>query len=159
MKKTFHNGLTLIELLLSMAALAILMTIAVPCYRSILQYIHVQSAAQQLSRGIELVRMTAVEARSLVTICPLGKNFHCGANWQHGQLVIENATQKVFNVLPALADDVRVVWCSSLGKNSSLEFDPTGFTHGQVGSFFLSAGHSRKRLIVNFSGRVTVASR
>lgn len=69
-KKEFstHKGFTLIEVMIAIGVLAIIMSLALPSYRSIMEKRQVTSSAEQLSAFMSVAQMEAVKRNQQVAI-------------------------------------------------------------------------------------------
>lgn len=72
-----EQGLTLLELLITLAILAILLTVALPGFSSIIQNNRLAADTEELRSAIQLARATAVSRNQRVTLRNLG-------SWESG---------------------------------------------------------------------------
>lgn len=86
------GGLTLVELVVTLAVAVILALIAAPLFTSITANNAMSSATNLLSGHMQLARSEAVKRGNAVTICPSGDGVSCaGTNqWAVGWLVFED---------------------------------------------------------------------
>ena len=87
------RGITLIELLMSLAVLAIVLSMAVPAFGGIIQSGKSQSASSALTASLNAARMSAVNETAPATICPSRDQQHCvrTTQWQDGWIVFLDA--------------------------------------------------------------------
>ena len=98
-------GFTLIEILLALAVAAVLMSIALPPLRDLLQRQRIVSAANELVANINLARQHAVLKREIAVMCPSLDAASCtgGNRWEHGWIVFRDPDR---NGAPDLSTDV-----------------------------------------------------
>lgn len=65
-----HNGFTLVEAVVTLAVAAILITVAIPSFRNIIQNNRATSLTNRLVTSINLTRSEAVRRQMPVAICP-----------------------------------------------------------------------------------------
>jgi type IV fimbrial biogenesis protein FimT len=80
-------GLTLIELLITVAVLAILIAAGVPSFRELLKNTEITAQANELLTAIHFARSEALKRARPVSICRSSDGTTCGSDWQDGWLV------------------------------------------------------------------------
>ena len=108
-------GFTLIELMFSVATLAILATVSVPGLNSMLQENAAEALLNDLARTMSKARTSAVFQGQTVTMCGSKDNHGCNGNWHDGILVfldpdgnhVVNSTDEILHVTAALTQLVR----------------------------------------------------
>ena len=82
-------GLTVIELLIIIAALAVVILIAVPTSSKLLHNYRLKSASTDLVNGLNLARSEALRRASTVRVCPSlnGRFCRSDGDWSQGWLV------------------------------------------------------------------------
>lgn len=91
--KSRNIGITLIELLISMAIIVVMTTVAIPSYQSLTAHNRIVSQTNQLVAAIRLARSEAIKRGTPVTICKRS-NYQCDTStdgWEKGVLVIADA--------------------------------------------------------------------
>jgi Tfp pilus assembly protein FimT len=86
------RGLTAIDLLVTMAALAIVILIAVPSSTTAIRKQQMNEAASNLLSGLSAARSESVARSSTVTVCPSSNGQTCrrDSNWNLGWLVFSD---------------------------------------------------------------------
>lgn len=141
------RGFTLLELMIGLLVSAILLVVAVPAFRSVLQQNRVASAVNSLVGALALARSDAVKRGVQVTICPSGGGTNCNsaAPWQNGWLVFTDGgttgtvdgTDQILRVGQPVAGGVTFV--SGGFTNSYITYAPTGFVPGGGGKITVCA--------------------
>lgn len=82
-------GFTLVELVVTMAVAAILITVAVPSLRTMIQNGRLNTQANDLVGDLSLARSEAIKRRAFVGICISTNGTACtgGGNWRDGRAV------------------------------------------------------------------------
>lgn len=84
------NGFTLIELLVTIAVASILITVAVPSFRTLLQNNRMTTHVNELLSDVNFARSEAIKRRSNITICSSTTGTSCtGGNWRDGRLIMD----------------------------------------------------------------------
>lgn len=82
-----HAGLTLLELVLGLAIMAILLQVALPAMAELINKQRAASYMAQFSRHLGYARIQAANSQQPVRICPLSGS-ECQSNWHHYPLVL-----------------------------------------------------------------------
>ena len=82
-----HYGLTLLEMLVAVAVLAIVLTTVAPNVQSILIKNRITSDLNNLSAVTQRARFTAVDEQTNVVLCPTENYASCVNSWQNAKMV------------------------------------------------------------------------
>jgi type IV fimbrial biogenesis protein FimT len=90
MKKT--NGFTLVELMITIVIAALLLTVAVPSFRSSIENNKVIAQTNEVVSAHNLARMEAIKRGVPVTVCTSTNGIACSAstNWKNGWMVFSD---------------------------------------------------------------------
>jgi type IV fimbrial biogenesis protein FimT len=153
------RAFSLLELLIALVLLVSLLLAAAPALHHLIQQDRATYRVNRIIAAIHYARSEAIQLHQIVTFCKSSDHKTCGGAWRDGQIII-TADGRLLRVYEALTagDDLR--WQSSLGKNDYLRFSPSGFTHGQRGSFFYCPANKNatfvRVIVVQQSGRTRV---
>jgi len=167
------RGLTLVELLATLAVAAVLLGVALPAMRHLLDQQRAGAAINQVAGAIHFARVSAIEGRRTVSLCPSPAqepDADCAGRdqWPVGMLVFadrngngrRDAGDATLRRLPALPRGAVLRW-RSFRNRSYLQFLPSGLTPWQNGHFLLClpGGDARlaRMLVVNAAGRLRQA--
>lgn len=104
MRKTKRNmhgsrrgiqGLTVLELMIVLAAIGIVVLVAVPGSDILLKQYRMKQASSSIISGLELARTEASARSSAVVLCPSSNGHTCrkDANWNYGWLVFSDGNR------------------------------------------------------------------
>jgi type IV fimbrial biogenesis protein FimT len=175
------RGVTLIELMVVIAILAILTTLAVPSFDSWRNSSRLSSYSNLLATSLNYAKSEAVSRGVRVTLCrsaaPEATPPSCtaGSNWNTGWIVFVDNTHISGNVAGTLdgADVLLKQVSSTLGANMNADdnfngwvsFLPSGMSRGSGGAgngnfaLCLTSVTAGMDVAVNVVGRVTLAKR
>ncbi|HFD80828.1 MAG TPA: prepilin-type N-terminal cleavage/methylation domain-containing protein [Gammaproteobacteria bacterium] len=87
-----QHGFTLVELMMTLVIGALLLTMAVPSFRGLIQNNKIASQANELVSALSMARMEAIRQSSPVSICASADQTTCsGTNdWSTGWIVFED---------------------------------------------------------------------
>jgi type IV fimbrial biogenesis protein FimT len=90
--KNKQHGLTVVELLIILAAVAIVVMISVPSSTVVLEHYRLKAASSDLVSGLSLAKEEAQQRNSTVKVCPSSNGRFCrtDGNWNHGWLVFSD---------------------------------------------------------------------
>ena len=159
------HGFTLIELLMSIAIIAVLLTIAVPSYAKLTGRMQASSSRSALNASLNHARLAAISRTTHVVACPSEDQQHCDrtTQWQHGWIVFADLDhdgtradrEPVLNTVQAQAAGVAIV--STTGR-LRVDYQPDGSAKGSNITLTLcdraSGASGATALVVNQAGRI-----
>lgn len=154
-------GFTLIELLVTLSVASILLSVAVPSYRTFVQDSLLITQSNSFASTIALAKSEAIKRSSRVTICPSTNGTSCIVNtvWSNGWLVfadpnnpgVVDADEQIIQVNMALSGG------NTLTVRNRITFTADGFSMGSNGTFSLCDSRGAayaKVLVLNNQGRL-----
>ncbi len=159
-----ERGLSLIEMMVTVAILSILTTIGAPSISNIISKNHIAADINNLSSAARVARFTAIDEAVTVTLCPTEDYTSCTNNWRHAKMVFidgdvngarDNNEQLVLSSDPVSSNN------TISGIEQALIFRPDGsVNNGGAITICPSSGEKKlaSALIVSLYGRVKVAT-
>jgi type IV fimbrial biogenesis protein FimT len=157
-----RRGLTIVELLVVTAVLALFANLALPGAARLLADASAERTAQRLTAGLAYARLVAVTGGAPVTVCPLDGNGRCDGAWSEGFAVFPDpdrvarlaAGAAPLRVFPASEEQVIL---RAFRTSRYFRFLPNGQTAWQNGRFTICPRREDvqvRTLVVNVQGRV-----
>ncbi|MEQ5837762.1 GspH/FimT family pseudopilin [Marinobacter sp. NFXS9] len=157
------KGYTLLELLITLAVAAVLLSIAAPSFENLIVTTKADEARNDLYSMFQFARSKAISDKSTVTVCPLDDSGSCTSQWKHKISVFEDA-----NSNSQLEPDDQVIRTLSLDMGDwnvlkiptsrpQFQWNAIGTANGSAGSLEICNPKSQKgarALIISFAGRV-----
>ena len=149
-----QTGFTLIELVVTFAVLAIVLTIAIPNFSSLQAGSRLTAQVNDLVSMLSYARVEALKRGSSVTVCKSSDGANCATsgNWEQGWIVVNNGA--VLKRRMALATGYTVTGSTSIA--SSVTFTSTGAPQ-QNGTFSFCSGAVGKSVALSGTGRLSVS--
>jgi type IV fimbrial biogenesis protein FimT len=165
------SGVTIVELLVTLAVAGVLLGLAVPNFRDFVERNRSAAVLNQLIGALQTARHAAITLHTAVTLCPGSPTSGCGPrdSWQAGAIVFadRNANgrvdsgEDVLRSFPPLPNGTRVYWRSFRNRNY-LQIKATGLTNWQNGHLLYCPAngdvHFARAVIINAQGRVRNAA-
>ncbi len=124
-----QRGFTMIELMVTLAVLAILLGIGMPAFQEVSLSTTLRSEANKLAAAAQLARSEAIKSNAVVRICISSDGATCtsasGASWENGWIVIRGSTVLLSQAVAK--DGYRI-----LSSVSQIDFQPSGVGAGQA---------------------------
>ncbi|MEE2002608.1 GspH/FimT family pseudopilin [Alkalimonas sp. MEB108] len=141
-----ETGFTLIELMVTVAVMAIVLTVAVPAFTNVINSNRLTSQANELLSTLSFARSEAIRRNADVIFCHSQDGSSCsapaGGNWQ-GWIVFANADPSTILATGRLHNQLRVLSSSNLSNAAfSLRYNAQGFIR-QAGNTNLLSGTIR----------------
>jgi type IV fimbrial biogenesis protein FimT len=119
----YSRGFTLVELMITLAILAILLSIAAPSFRDLIQSNRTQTISTDLLNALQLARSEAIKRGEQVEVCRRNGDVCANAvDWDNGWLVkVSGVGGAVLRVWEAVEGQDTVT-----GPNETLTYRPNG---------------------------------
>lgn len=149
------SGFTLLELMVTLAVLAVLAGIAIPSLSDATLASKLKASANDLVAGVAMGRSEAIKRNAVTSMCVSSDGSSCGSGgWDQGWIIISDST--VLDKHPAAPTGFKV--SSSVTK---IDFQPTGVGNTQASITVCrsapSAGAQERVVNVSATGRAYVS--
>lgn len=113
-----RKGMTLVEILIILAAIAIVVVISVPGSTMVLEHYRLKSASTDLLTGLNIAREEAIKRHSTVRVCPSSNGRFCRSdgNWDQGWLVFSDGNGdgtvqeiELIQAFPAPSEHIHII--------------------------------------------------
>ncbi len=163
MGKSLRKGFTALELIVTMAVVAILLAASVPAFKNYSWNLRMKTAVDALQTDLVLARGRAISHNIQTVICPATDSDDCSgrSDWQDGWIVFTdlNRDRRKQDGEPLLrhAGAVAFLDINSSRSRTHLRFYPNGTAPGSNISILFcdqrGAGNA-SRIVVSNSGRI-----
>ncbi|MEH6616959.1 MAG: GspH/FimT family pseudopilin [Porticoccus sp.] len=167
------KGFTLVELLITIALVAVISALAVPSFQILIKKHKISLEARRVLTTLHFTRMEAIKRNSLVSLCPSSDGLDCSPdlNWMDGWIVFSDRGKR--GELDHVLD--RVIRVGDPAKKGNIlyttkhhkwfGYQPDGHSVGSSGSgntsFIICSpggGIEGQRVVVSLTGRPRVAA-
>lgn len=165
--RAFNRGFTFTELLVGIAILAILQSIAIPTLSSVLYAWQRDSAIRLLSSHLQLARTEALKSGRSVVTCVSREGTSCAPaaenDWKVGWMVFvdTNGNNQLDLSETIISRAHTQKYITSMDSNNALShftFDPNGLMASGMGSINVQSQHETVyKITINRVGRVRVS--
>ena len=129
MKHTKNKGFTLVEVMVTVAIVAILLGVSAPSFSRFLIDMRVDNHISELHRLILTARNTSINTNEIVILCPLGNTGECTNDWNDELTVFTDnndngkfdGTDEVVKVKDQLNNDDKTYF-----TGDTIAYKPTG---------------------------------
>lgn len=141
------RGFTIVELMVTLAVLAIVLTLAVPSFNTLIQNNRMTTRANDVVTALNLARSEAIKRGANATVTATG------GNWNNGWTVAAGGTD--LRVFPAVAGTTTIT-----GSVAAITYRGSGMAGSLTVTVCDSgrAGETGRQITVAAAGRVTMAN-
>ena len=160
MQTRHSRGVTLVELMITLAIFAILIAVAAPSFNDIMLGPRLGSYANSMSASATLARSEAIKRNAPVTLCASSDGASCATSgdWEQGWIVLSGTS--VIQRQQALPSHYKAL--ETLAASRSLSFQSTGAGATQAAIRFCqatpAAGPQERVVTISATGRTSVAT-
>ena len=158
-----QTGLTLIEMMISLAILAIMITTVAPSIQSILIKNRAVSEINELGSVIQFARNNAIDEQINTIVCPSADFSVCSTNWNDPKIVFVDADN---NAVRGAGEDLLVTSGAinatnlMISSNNILQFSASGEANANIRILLChedKAPEYARALFVTLQGRVKMS--
>ena len=167
MQRRKQLGVTALELMVTMAIVAILITTAVPAFKNYSWNLRLKTAMDSLQTDLNLARAYAISHNTQTVICPATNTDNCSGStdWQDGWIVFTDLNgdrdKQHGEPIRKHAVAIELLQISSTRTRSYLRFLPNGSAPGSNVSIQFCdkrGADFAAKLVVSNSGRIRMQS-
>ena len=161
------HGFTLVELIVAIAVIAILSTIALPSMSNFLVKMRVDNEITEMQRLLLTARNIAINTGKNTTVCPLS-NGVCSTNWQNEISIFTNDANTLANSISFADNDELVKIKEAIKSGDRLQFTNASVIYAPSGQLITAAGTFRycpqgttdesRGIALSISGRSYISS-
>jgi type IV fimbrial biogenesis protein FimT len=160
MKSTPHGGFTLIEMMVTLAVAATLLSAAAPSFVALIDDNRAAGAANDVLASLQFARSEAVKRAADVTLCPSSDGAGCsdGTDWKNGWIIFVdidgNESRDTGEVLLRVHDAVAAA--VHITGPTAARFRPAGNTPATTPFAIVAGSSTTRNICMEASGRSAV---
>lgn len=167
--KSRNSGFTLMELIVTMALAAVVLTLGVPMFQDVIRNNRLATTVNEFVGALQLARSESIKRGVRVTLCKSANGTSCasGGGYEQGWIVFadpnNNATvdagETVIRVFEAISADASMTLAGNTHVARYISFAATGTTQltsgaFQAGTLTLCQAPKARQVVINSVGRV-----
>jgi type IV fimbrial biogenesis protein FimT len=159
------RGFTLVELVVTLAVVAILAAVAVPSFGNLIRSNRLTSSANEMVSMLQVARASAISDRATATVCPSTNGTGCAASIGNRWIALSSRGNRVLRDI-TLHDAITVTASANLATaNNRFTFTPNGFsavgsnTSGTLGLCSPDMSGNNGAAVSASAGRINTARR
>ncbi|MBK9440329.1 MAG: GspH/FimT family pseudopilin [Comamonadaceae bacterium] len=172
--KLQHAGFTLVELMVTLAIVVLLASLAVPGFQTMLVGRRLESAINTLASDFRFARVEAVKRTARVSICASSDGTSCtGLNsvWKNGWIVFVDddgdgtfeSGDEIVRVQDAFPGIASIASASPGSDRNSFVFQPTGWSQAASQTFWITpngnSGVAARLVCISNKGRAAIRAK
>ncbi|MCP4412133.1 MAG: prepilin-type N-terminal cleavage/methylation domain-containing protein [Gammaproteobacteria bacterium] len=164
LKGMIPKGITLLELIIVMAIIAVSITLATPSMKAFTVKNRIIVQVNTLAMAIRMARESAIMKNNVVTLCRSNNKQQCSGKWHDGMILfVDQNKDRKFNSSDVLIAEFPqfpegdIIFWRSFQNRQYLQMSPTGTTRYQNGTFTYCPKEGleyARGIIINAAGRV-----
>lgn len=126
-----QSGFSLIELMVTVAVLAIILGLAAPSFTNLMHQNRLTAAANEVVGALQTAKMEAIRRNTRVALCPSTTGTSCsGSDWSQFVIFVDGNSNGVLNAGETIVQNVEVTRAgagiSATGTANLIRFGPDG---------------------------------
>lgn len=151
-----QQGITLFELMITLALVAILASLALPAFEPLIKRNQVQVLTLQLTRSLAYARSQAITQHAPISLCGSSNGSDCSASWQSGWRIYQPNNQQTLRFVRLESTQLQLQW---RGFRPQIHYLADGTTPTSNGRLLLCAQDQLQQLLIlNRQGRLRTAN-
>lgn len=151
------QGFTLIEAMIVLIIMAIILAFGIPAFGDLIDRTRVRTATETVVEAFRVARLTAVQDRASVNVCPWNSGDTCtGNDWDKGIMVVNSKNEVIYRMR---FNEKLYVKKNNLSANDRVTINPNGWTPNDMASLYICAGDGDSinayRITISMAGKVT----
>ena len=134
------RGLTLLEVMITVAIIAILGSIALPSFSSALQSNRVATTSNEFMASVAFARSEAMRNNRGAVMCPSANGTSCGGDWQDGWIVwADQDASGTINGAERVLRRQEALFKQTAAGSTAIRFSPRGTVASGAATIVLEA--------------------
>lgn len=153
---TLCNGISLLEVLVTLSIIGILLALTIPAQELFLNRTQDHVISSQLFHAIQLARTQAITRGKTVSLCKSSTQTTCGGTWQQGYIMHDD-NQLLF-AFSNIKNKGNLHWRAFPGYSTELQFLSTGASKENGTFWYCLNAKVRWAIVISQSGRARIVN-
>ncbi len=158
------GGFTLIEAMVVVMIMAVILAFGIPAFGDLIDKTRVRTAAEAVTEAFRVARLTAVQERMTIVMCPWNSTDSCtGSDWDAGIMIVKPGTPNTVVYRMRFDDNLFIVKNNEDSEtHDEININPSGWIPGDQSSILIcpDVGEIKNalKLTISMTGKIRTST-